>query len=177
MKHLFVALLLLLPCSPAWAGENAAKLQAGDTPPDDLGKNPDGDVVRVGASKGTVTLVTFWASWCGPCRRELPVLDRVQRAAGTRIKVIAVNVKDSTRDYDFIRKQLGDTPITFTHDRRGFVSDRYRVTAYPNLFVIDQDGKIAAVHLGFGEGSLGKLLEDVNALLVKQPPPAAPAAG
>jgi len=179
MKHLLVALLLLLPCAPAWAGEPAAKLQVGDTPPDVLGKNPDGDAVTVAASKGTVTLVTFWASWCGPCRRELPVLDRLQRAAGTRIKVVAVNVKDTTKDYRFIRKQLGDTPMTFTHDTRGTISDSYRVTAYPNLFVIDQDGKIAAVHLGFGEGSLDKLLEDVNALLVKQAAtaPAAPTAG
>jgi thiol-disulfide isomerase/thioredoxin len=170
MKRIILSAVVALAClSPAWAASSADKLQAGDTPPETLGATPDGDKVKVSDSRGTVTLVTFWASWCGPCRRELPVLDRLQRAAGSRVKVIAVNVKDTPKDYRFIRRQLEDTPITFTHDTRGVISDSYRVTAYPNLFVIGQDGKIAAVHLGFGEGSLDSLLEDVNALLLKAP--------
>lgn len=173
-RFVLAALIALAVFSPAWAASSADKLQPGDLPPETLGATPDGDDVKISDSRGTVTLVTFWASWCGPCRRELPVLDRLQRAAGARVKVIAVNVKDTPKDYRFIRRQLADSPITFTHDTRGVISDSYRVTAYPNLFVIDQDGKIAAVHLGFGEGSLDALLEDVNALLVKAP--AAPAA-
>jgi thiol-disulfide isomerase/thioredoxin len=180
MKRLLLsALVAAAMLAPAWAAPGADKLQPGDLPPETLGSTPDGDQVKVSDSRGTVTLVTFWASWCGPCRRELPVLDRLQRAAGSRVKVIAVNVKDSPKDYKFIRRQLDDTPMTFTHDSRGTISDSYRVTAYPNLFVIGQDGKIAAVHLGFGEGSLDELLEDVNALLIKNaaPVPAATPAG
>ncbi len=171
MKRFYLsALVALALLTPAFAASPADKLQPGDLPPETLGSTPDGDKVKVSDSRGTVTLVTFWASWCGPCRRELPVLDRLQRAAGSRVKVIAVNVKDSPKDYKFIRRQLDDTPITFTHDSRGLISESYRVTAYPNLFVIDQDGKISAVHLGFGEGSLDELLADVNTLLLKSAP-------
>ncbi len=169
-RFLLSALVALAVLTPAFAASSADKLQPGDLPPETLGSTPDGEKVKVSDSRGTVTLVTFWASWCGPCRRELPVLDRLQRAAGSRVKVIAVNVKDSPKDYKFIRRQLVDTPITFTHDSRGLISESYRVTAYPNLFVINQDGKIAAVHLGFGEGSLDELLADVNTLLLKNAP-------
>ena len=173
MRCLWLA-ALLAASSGVQAAEQPQQPGIGEAPPTIGLKDRGGNVIDLAALQGKVVVVTFWASWCGPCRRELPVLDRLQRAAGARVKVIAVNVKDTPKDYRFIRRQLADSPITFTHDTRGVISDSYRVTAYPNLFVIDQDGKIAAVHLGFGEGSLDALLEDVNALLVKAP--AAPAA-
>jgi thiol-disulfide isomerase/thioredoxin len=162
-----MACALALPTTAA-----LAKLEVGGAPPDDLGKSKDG-TVTISQFRGRVVVVTFWASWCGPCRRELPALDVLKRAAGDRAEVVAVNVKDSVQDYHAITRQLKGTPIIFTHDVYGRVADTYKVQSYPNLYVIDQSGRIASVHIGFGEDSLQSIIDDINALLVK---PAATAA-
>ena len=167
-----LALLAALVSAPAFA-----KLEPGAVPPDYLGKTPDKSEVRVSQFKGSVTIVTFWASWCGPCRRELPVLDALQKTAGDRLRIVAVNVQDSLADYKFIRRQLKDSALTFTHDTTGTISGAYDVHSYPNLYVIDQYGRIATVHVGFGEGSLDEILADVNKLLANPPPAPAPANG
>ncbi len=153
-----------------------AKLEVGVAPPDLLGKTPKRDEIRVSQFRGSVVVVTFWASWCGPCRRELPALDALQRAAGSRAHIVAVNVKDSAEDYRLIRKQLKNTQLTFTHDTDGKIANSYAVNSYPNLYVIDQAGVIASVHVGFGEDSLVEIIDDINALLVKPATPAVPAA-
>lgn len=165
-----LTLALGLVCAPSWA-----KLDRGIVPPDYLGKTPDRDEVRLGQFKGRVVLVTFWASWCGPCRRELPVLDALKKTAGDRVEIVAVNVKDTTEDYRLIRRQLKKTGLIFTHDTDGAISDGYDVKSYPNLYVIDQAGRISAVHVGFGDESLDRLLRDVNKLLVAPAPSAATA--
>jgi hypothetical protein len=87
-----------------------------------------------------------------------------------------VNVKDSAADYRMIRRQLKDSALTFTHDRIGKISEGYAVTSYPNLYVIDQAGVISAVHVGFGEDSLGEIIDDINKLLAAPPARRAPAA-
>ncbi len=166
-----IAALLLL-CLALFAPDAGAKLEAGVTPPDLLGKTPDGDEIRISQFRGRVVVVTFWASWCGPCRRELPVLDVLQKAAGERAKVIAVNVKDTSQDYRLIRRQMKDAALTFTHDRSGEISKGYAVNSYPNLYVIDQAGTIAAVHVGFGDDSLEHIVSDINKLLVAPAKPA-----
>ena len=164
-------LALCLASAPSWA-----KLDRGIAPPDYLGKTPERDEVHLAQFKGRVVLVTFWASWCGPCRRELPVLDALKKTAGDRLEIVAVNVKDTTEDYRLIRRQLKKTGLIFTHDRSGAISDGYDVKSYPNLYVIDQAGRISAVHVGFGDESLDRLLRDINKLLVAPAPAVAAAA-
>jgi len=159
-----LAVALLLPGQAAHA-----KLPIGSVPPDALGRSLKSDDIAVSQFRGRVVVVTFWASWCGPCRRELPVLDALKRAAGDRAEIVAVNVKDSRENYRAITRQLKGTPLVFTHDTDGKISTGYEVDAYPNLFVIDQTGKIASIHVGFSDESLESILADINALLVKPP--------
>src|SRR5690349_11236399 len=111
MRRLLLALVLAVFALPA-----AAALKAGQTPPGSLGKDPDFQPVDLAQFRGRVVLVTFWASWCGYCRKELPVLDVLQRAAGERLVTIAVNVEDPADVYKAMRRQLKDTPMRFTHD-------------------------------------------------------------
>jgi thiol-disulfide isomerase/thioredoxin len=176
MRRLLLTALLALACSPA-----LATLKAGDVPPDFLGKDPAFKDIRLSDHRGTVVVVTFWASWCGYCRKELPVLDVLQRAAGDRLVTVAVNVEDPPDVYKALRRQLKDTPMRFTHDRRGEVAQGWDVHSYPNLYVIDQNGTIDSVHVGYGDGSFEAILADVNALIAHPPaakaPATAPAAG
>jgi thiol-disulfide isomerase/thioredoxin len=163
IRLLAVALVLLAALSaPA-----SARLAVGAVPPDYLGKTPGKDEVRLSQTPGKIVIVTFWASWCGPCRQELPALDALQKVAGDRARIIAVNVKDSPQDYKAIRRQMKDAALTFTWDRDGKIAESYDVKGYPNLFVIDKAGKIAKVHVGFGADSIERIVNDVNALLVQ----------
>jgi len=142
-----------------------AQLPLGSAPPDALGKSLDNNAISVSQFRGRVVVVTFWASWCGPCRRELPALDALKQAAGDRAEIVAVNVKDGVREYHAITNQLKGTQLIFTHDSYGSIAEAYDVNAYPNLFVIDQTGKIANVHVGYGEGALERIVAEINALL------------
>lgn len=173
MKKTIAALVLGLLLS----GTVAAKLEVGAVPPDYLGRSPDKQDIRISQYRGSVVVLTFWASWCGPCRRELPVLDALQKTAGGRMHTIAVNVKDSVEDYRIMRRQMKDSALIFTHDKQGSISEGYVVKSYPNLYVIDQNGVIAAVHVGFNDDSLLEILEDVNKLLASPPPPPVASAG
>ena len=168
LPGVLAACVLLLAAAAA-----QAKLAPGAAPPDTLGKSLGNDAIAVSQFHGKVVVVTFWASWCGPCRRELPALDALKQVAGDRAEIVAVNVKDSMQDYHAITRQLKGTKLIFTHDGNGRIADSFEVNAYPNLFVIGKDGRVASVHVGFGEDSLEEIVGDINALLA-QPAPAAP---
>lgn len=163
MKRVLVAALVLLAglATPA-----SARLGVGVVPPDYLGKTPEKEEVRLAQSPGKIVVVTFWASWCGPCRRELPALDALQKVAGDRVRIIAVNVQDTPQDYKAIRRQMKDAALTFTWDKDGKIAQSWDVKGYPNLFVIGTDGKIAKVHVGFGEDSIERIVDDLNTLLI-----------
>ena len=165
MRRVLLALCLLL-CHGL---SMAAAPVIGDMPPPLLGKDRDGKTIDLAQLRGKVVVVTFWASWCGPCRKELPGLDALQKHAGDKIlKVIAVNVKDSTEDYRLMMRQMKDYTISMTRDRSGEIAEGYGVKAYPNLWIIDPQGKVAAHHVGYGEDSLEALVNQINQVIVAE---------
>lgn len=147
-----------------------ANLDPGDAAFDALGKDRKGEPVTLSALRGKVVIVTFWASWCAPCRAELPVLDRLQEVAGReQLAVIAVNFKEDRRLYRrMLRRDLGELGLTLVHDRRGKVSDAYGVRAIPHMFLIDHHGTIAYEHVGYTPDMLDGFLEEVSGLLQQQ---------
>lgn len=166
MVRMICTLLLMLVCSGA---ASAGDLNKGDVAPPLLGKDRHGDVVDLAKLRGKVVVVTFWASWCTYCLKELPVLDVLQKHAGDKLlQVVAVNVKDSTQDYRLMMRQMGDYTIRMTRDRDGRIADGYGVNAYPNLWIIDPDGKVAAHHRGYTEDALDRIIDDINRVLREQ---------
>lgn len=159
----------------------AAGPDVGEVPPDYLGRTPDGQEVRLSERRGKVVMVSFWASWCGYCRRLFPVLDTFQRKVGPdRLEVILVNFKESARDYRSVRRQLKDSPVTWTHDADGEISEQFGVKAVPRLFLIDKHGELALLLPGWGGDELPELVDAVNELLAEPGPEevaAAPVAG
>lgn len=154
-----------------FAAATAAAPRVGEAPPDYLGSTPDGRQVRISELRGKVVMVSFWASWCGYCRRQFPVLDGFQRRVGRDdLEVVVVNFKEPARDYRQVVRQLRKSVVTWTHDADGAISDAYGVNAVPRLFVIDRWGDLALVRGGYSQEQLPALVEAVNGLLAESGP-------
>lgn len=155
----------------ALAAAAAAAPEVGEPPPDYLGKTPDGEEVRISDRRGKVVLVSFWASWCGYCRKQFPVLDTFQRSVDRdRLEVIVVNFQEPVRDYRRVLRQARSSPVTWTHDADGAISDAYGVNAVPRLFVIDKYGEVALARAGYSEEQLPALIDAINELLAESGP-------
>jgi thiol-disulfide isomerase/thioredoxin len=154
------------------AGGTASKhpsLEIGSVPHSDLGKDMQGKAVRLSEHQGKVVIISFWASWCEPCKKELPVLAGLaRRVGGDHMKIIAINFQDDAKRFKYVVEVLKDYPITMLRDAGGKAARRFNVRAIPRMIVIGRDGKVAADHTGYGESALPGLLEELNALLAKK---------
>ena len=160
---------LLAASSGVQAAEQPQQPGIGEAPPTIGLKDRGGSVIDLAALQGKVVVVTFWASWCGPCRRELPMLGKVQEVVGREhLEVIAVNFKEPRRDFNAVIRANKDLDLTYVHDERGIVSDRYGVTALPNMFIIGQDGLIAQTHRGYSENVLQSFMQELLELLPEE---------
>jgi thiol-disulfide isomerase/thioredoxin len=143
-------------------GARAAAPASGDVPPDYLGKTMDGTPVKVSDFAGKAVVVSFWATWCGYCLKELPVLNAIQKAStNDRIKVIAVNTEDKFTFRDASRT-LRSYAIGLTNDFDKVASTAYGVEGIPHMLIIGKDGKIIRVYRGYDEKSLPQIIADIN---------------
>ncbi len=128
-------------------------------------KDLSGRGVSIASLKGKVVLVDFWASWCSPCREELPVLESLyKKYRGKGFEIVAVNQDQSA---DNVRRFLSSTPLSFrvVHDRGGAVADRYAPAKMPSSFLIDRKGIVRHVHAGFRLADRDALDKQISALL------------
>jgi thiol-disulfide isomerase/thioredoxin len=143
-----VALVLFaLQCA---GGASAAELKpwrGGATPPLQL-KDLEGNPHRLADYRGSVVLVNFWATWCGPCRDEMPSIQQLERRlAGKPFVVLAVNVAESeARIADFLRQMPLDFTVLRDHSSESMRA--WQVRVLPASFVIAPDGRIRYSFLG-----------------------------
>jgi len=169
---LTLALALVVP-TPSPAQDNATpqkaekkKLGPGDTPPAGLGRTRDGDEIDTSKYAGKVLVITFWASWCPPCRAELPVLEGLKKAAKGNVEVVAINIED--RDtFRKLARHLSSLTLTLTHDNGKRQHDAYGVNGIPHMVIIGKDGKILNVHRGYSEAAIDGFVAEINAALAK----------
>ncbi|MGH2626945.1 MAG: TlpA family protein disulfide reductase [Anaerolineales bacterium] len=109
-----------------------------------------GDSVRLSALRGRPVLVNFWASWCDPCRSEMPeIAAAYARHRETGLEVLAVNLRDQERERD-VRRFVAELALPFPVllDDKGRTRRRYRLGAIPTSVFIDTAGVIRVVHPG-----------------------------
>ena len=140
------------------SGENIKKaldsfdqLQIGNKAPDFSAKNPDGKEISLKESLGKVTIIDFWASWCGPCRKENPnVVEAYAKYKSMKFKnakgfeVYSVSLD---RAEDLWKKAIIDDKLTWKNhgwDKEGKAAKAYNVNAIPTAFLVDGDGVIVA---------------------------------
>jgi thiol-disulfide isomerase/thioredoxin len=144
---------------------NTAKFKPGDTPPPSLGMNLDGDEIETGQYAGKVLVVTFWASWCAPCKRELPLLEGIQRVAGKdKVQVVAINIEDRDK-YRKLARGMKTLTLSINHDYGRKASEAYGVSGIPHLVLIGRDGRIISVHRGYSEEGIDSIIEEINRAL------------
>jgi peroxiredoxin len=119
----------------------------------------DGSKVRLQELRGKVVLLNFWATWCPPCRREMPALDELYRQSKDRgLVVLAVTDDDVAAVREYAQVNSYSFPIVLDPERRSF--EKYRVAGYPSSIVIDREGGIAAVFMGArSRAGFGRALE------------------
>jgi len=112
-----------------------------------------------------VVVLDFWASWCPPCRKGLPAVDGVAKTfAGKPVAVYAVNIMEGEALVNEFAESTGlQLPILM--DKTGIVAEDYEVTGIPQTVVIDQNGRIHAIHVGLGLRFQATLEGQVQALL------------
>lgn len=170
-----LARTLLLLVVLALAGAAQAAPGPGDIAPVQLGRTLDGDPVSLADYPGKVVVVSFWATWCPYCLKELPILENIQNAAKGAAQVVAVN----TEERDVFRKvvrALKDLKLQLSRDVDGKAAAAYGVNGIPHLVIIGRDGRIVKVYRGYGEESLDGIVADLNKALQAPQAEAAPAA-
>ena len=167
MGTALLAALLAAPCA-ALAGQGGQAPKPGEVPAPELGSARSGPV-DLRELRGKVVIVTFWATWCGPCMRELPVLANFQRVVGEdALQVVAINYKEDRRLFNDFTRRLRDTGILWVHDGRGAISDDWGIKALPRMFAIDREGKVAFTHAGYSDESLPGITAQVLELLPEE---------
>ncbi|HUI49452.1 MAG TPA: TlpA disulfide reductase family protein [Acidimicrobiia bacterium] len=119
------------------------KARIGKLAPDFTLPNLDGQPLTLSSLRGRPVVLTFFASWCHPCEQDMPILERAQRDAGSRITVVGVNYQDFPNDTrDFVHR-LGVTFPTLIEDStENPVAARYDVHAMPDTLFIDAHGVV-----------------------------------
>ncbi|MDH4051185.1 MAG: TlpA family protein disulfide reductase [Rubrivivax sp.] len=161
MKTL-LAITLLSVALVAPAGSHA-----GSAAPDFTLPRMGGSNVRLGEQRGQVVMINFWASWCGPCKQEMPHLNRLYdkyRDAG--FVLLGVNVDDDPRKASDAASRLGVHFPVLLDDTKS-VSKLYDLSAMPTTVVIDRDGRVRSVYRGYRDGYEREYDSQIRALVTE----------
>ncbi len=133
--------------------------------PDFTLKSAAGANLRLQEQRGRVVMINFWATWCGPCRVEMPHLNRLYdkyRSAG--FQLLGVNIDEDPAKAQALATKLGlQFPVLFDADKR--VSKLYDLTTMPSTVLVDRDGRVRHVHRGYRDGFETTYEQQIRALL------------
>lgn len=160
---LVVSLALGLSTMTALADGGVKKGQAA---PEVAGKNLNGKGKFVLSSfKDKVVFVDFWASWCGPCKEEMPILEKLRKRYGKDgLVIVGVSVDNNAEKAAEFAKKMG-VKFFIIHDEGHKIAERYKPAKMPTSFIIDKKGNIAFVHEGFQKSDAKKMEKEIRSLL------------
>ena len=151
-----LAVLLAVPAAeaatPAVAGDFALPAR-------------DGGTVRLSQLRGQVVMINFWATWCGPCRQEMPLLEQLHaKYESLGFTLLGVNVEpDSAQAQDWLKRVPVTFPIVFDRDNK--VSAQFGVEAMPSTVLIDREGRVRHVHRGYKPGDETQYADLIRSLV------------
>jgi peroxiredoxin len=124
-----------------------------------------GKTVNLAQYKGQVVMINFWATWCGPCRQEMPLLESIYKKYNKMgFTLIGVNVEpDSKPAEDWLKATPVSFPILF--DTKSEVSKMYEVSGMPSTVILDRKGNVAFIHHGYKPGDENEYQDSIRKLV------------
>jgi peroxiredoxin len=147
------------------AGMSAAADIDKGAAPDFTLKSSSGENLRLSEFRGEVVMINFWASWCGPCRQEMPLLDELySQYKPMGFTILGVNVEENSAQ---AKQMLKENPVNFPvlFDNQSEVSKLYNVVAMPSTVLVDRDGNVRYLHQGYKPGFEEAYQQQVRALI------------
>jgi thiol-disulfide isomerase/thioredoxin len=146
--HLFLVILLLSACGAA-AGQQLSSSKPAPGPfkgrqaPELSLENLHGQRVSLSQHQGKPVLINFWASWCPPCRQEMPTFQEIHQEYGDQVIILAVNAT-STDNLENVREFVSETGVSFPIllDSDGLIQKSYGITALPTTIFVDTNGVV-----------------------------------
>lgn len=142
-------------------------LRKGDTPPDFTLTTMDGKEVTLSDYKGKKVILNFWASWCPPCKAEMPHMQKYydKKAEEQNFEILAVNLTSEEKSNRLVEKFVQSYGITFPVplDEKGNIALKYQVITIPSTFILNTDGQIEHSIIGpMNEDLLETYVEGIN---------------
>ena len=161
LKNSMIALVFSIFAASSLASSGMEGQQA----PDFALKSSTGENLRLSEYRGDVVMINFWATWCGPCRQEMPLLDELySRYQRVGFNLLGVNIDDdSSRAMNMIEELGVNFPVLF--DARKEVSKLYEVDAMPVTVIVDREGTVRYIHHGYKPGYEDMYLDQIRSLL------------
>lgn len=170
LKRIVSSVVVLLALSVFVGG--AAKAQTvGSDAPDFSADDTQGQKVSLSGLKGKVVLIDFWASWCGPCKQEMPFLVELYKAYKDKgLEIVAINLDTQEKNMQHFITQLSSSPefkLTFKiiHDPKAQIGGKYKLEGMPSTFLIDRQGRIRYRYTGFHPSKKENYKSDLEQLL------------
>jgi thiol-disulfide isomerase/thioredoxin len=157
LAPLTAALIVALPASGAGPASGPAPQFTLDS--------RSGAKISLSQYKGQVVMLNFWASWCGPCRQEMPLLENIYKKYNKMgFTLIGVNVEPDSKAAEGFLKE---TPVSFPviYDKDSTVSKAYDVSGMPSTVIIDRKGNIRVLHRGYKPGDENEYLDSIRNLI------------
>ena len=164
MNFCIRALSVIVLGAMGWTA-GATSLQTGAPAPTFQLSSNAGKPVALADLKGQIVLLNFWASWCGPCRQEMPILEQLNRQYHAKgVTLLGVNVEpDSAAAVNWLKATPVTFPILFDTDSK--VSQLYEVAGMPNTVIIDRKGVVRYIHRGYNAGAENEYLNQIRSLI------------
>jgi peroxiredoxin len=151
-----VALVVALP---------ALAVSSSSPAPDFTLQSNSGKAVNLSQYKGQVVMINFWATWCGPCRQEMPLLESIYKKYHKMgFTLLGVNVEP---DSEPAQAWLKQTPVSFPvlFDKQSKVSTLYKVSGMPSTVIVDRKGNVRVIHHGYKPGDENEYLNSIRMLV------------
>ena len=157
--------LLLVSLVLGWHANLVWAVGLDQVAPDFTLRSLSGENLRLQEYRGKVVLINFWASWCGPCRQEMPILDRIhKRYEPAGFTVLGVNVEGELDKARKIADRL-DVSFPLLFDDGQQVSEDYALESMPYTVLVDRDGQVRFIHHGYKPGDENKYIDRLKTLL------------
>ena len=125
-----------------------------------------GKTIDLTQFKGQVVMINFWATWCGPCRQEMPLLEDIHKKyKAMGFTMLGVNIEPDSKAADAWLSKNGPVSFPIAYDTESKVSKLYKVGGMPSTVIVDRKGHVRVIHKGYKPGDENTYLTHIRSLV------------